>query len=95
MFLAFSGCEHVWLRSEFVDYFGYRRPALGGNTSSNGKTYVDVLGLNDDINWVRGAHQFAFGVSAQYAQMNYYSNSYDRGQLTFSGQITVSGWPIS
>ena len=64
---------------------------LGGNTASNGKTYVDVLGLNDDVNWVRGAHQFAFGVSAQYAQMNYYSNSYDRGQLTFSGQITGLG----
>ena len=64
---------------------------IGGNTQSNGKTYVDVLGLNDDVNWVRGAHQFAFGVSAQYAQMNYFSNSYDRGQLTVSGQITGLG----
>ena len=64
---------------------------LGGNTSSNGKTYVDVLGLNDDVNWVRGAHQFTFGADAQYAQMNYYSNSYDRGQLTFNGQITGLG----
>jgi hypothetical protein len=65
--------------------------SLGGNTSSNGKTYVDVLGLNDDVNWVRGAHQFAFGASAAYAQMNYYSNSYDRGQLTISGQTTGLG----
>lgn len=64
---------------------------IGGNTQSNGKTNVDNFGFNDDISWVKGAHQLGFGVSASFAKMDYLGNSYDRGQLSFNGGTTGLG----
>ena len=64
---------------------------LGGNTSSNGFSNPSFVALSDDYTLVHGNHQIAVGGSFMYAEYNYLSQSFSRGQLTFNGQTTGLG----
>lgn len=64
---------------------------LGGNTDSNGHSVPSVISIADDLNVIRGAHQLGFGVSYDYSQYNYLSQSFSRGQINFNGQSTGLG----
>jgi Carboxypeptidase regulatory-like domain len=62
-------------------------------TGTNSTTYwrMTSYGLNDDISWIKGAHQMTLGVGAlvgRYGELNNFAGS---GQFTFSGGVTGSG----
>jgi hypothetical protein len=44
--------------------------------------------LSEQINWIRGAHQVAFGVTAQNSRLNSFGNFSRNGNFTFNGQNT-------
>jgi hypothetical protein len=62
-----------------------------GNTSSNQFSHVSLLGANDDVTVVRGAHQFAFGGHAMRSLLWNVANTWAVGSLTSNGQITGTG----
>ncbi len=65
----------------------------GGVGGSQGKAdfYVNSIGINDDINWVKGNHQIAFGggvLRGEYSSLNDFAGA---GQFTFNGSVTGLG----
>jgi hypothetical protein len=62
---------------------------IGGGAASPGQSHNGPNpSISDDLSWVKGAHQFSFGGSAYYQQMNYYSGVNADGTATFTGQAT-------
>lgn len=57
----------------------------------SGKINVGVFALNNDVSWIRGNHQLAFGASASQANYNYASGFFAPGQFVFNGQATGLG----
>ena len=51
--------------------------------------------LADDVDWIRGRHQMAFGFNLIRIQNNTISGFDENGAPTFNGQFTGLGWPIS
>src|ERR1019366_4199063 len=66
---------------------------VGSSTSptSTATTGYTNFGFNDDVNIVRGAHQFAFGVSAMRAILVGNSYAWAPGVFQFTGSITGNG----
>jgi Carboxypeptidase regulatory-like domain/TonB dependent receptor len=64
---------------------------IGGGPASVGKSHNGPNpSVSDDVSWVKGTHQFQFGGSIYFQQMNYYSGVNANGTATFNGQITGS-----
>ena len=64
---------------------------IGGGTNSVSHFNDNTLALNDDVTWVHGRHQFAFGGGWVQNQLNI-GNSYEsNGVFTFNGQYSGSG----
>src|SRR5439155_13114433 len=55
---------------------------------------VTMLQLNNDINWVRGAHQLAFGGSVAHSLVDGVAHVFSQGIWTFAGQASVWAWRI-
>jgi hypothetical protein len=65
---------------------------IGSNANfSTSTTGYTNFGFNDDVNIVRGAHQFAFGVSAMRAVLVGNSYAWSPGVFQFTGGITGNG----
>jgi outer membrane receptor protein involved in Fe transport len=54
----------------------------------SGQINIGVFALNDDVSWIRGNHQVAFGGHAAQANYNYRSGFFASGQFVFNGQAT-------
>ena len=66
-------------------------PSIGIGTAIQASFIPTIFSLSDDVNLVRGAHQFAFGVSAFHYQSSSNANVFSAGTFTFNGSITGSG----
>src|SRR5262249_46869036 len=69
----------------------------GGVTLGAGATnpgYFNSLSYQaaEDIDWIKGGHQIAFGVNWIYSIMNTLNNRPTNGQFTFNGQIYGLGY---
>jgi len=70
--------------------------AIGGPAAAPGASHNGPLwSINDDVNWVKGAHQIGFGGSFYHQQLNYWSGGgvNASGAATFDG--SVSGNPLA
>jgi len=56
-------------------------PPDGGGSWYRSANYI----LNDDMNWVHGAHQFSFGGAATHGRFTSRNNSASNGQFNFVG----------
>jgi hypothetical protein len=64
---------------------------IGGGTNSVSHFNDNTLSLDDDVTWVRGKHQLAFGGEWVQNQLNI-GNAYEsNGVFTFSGEYSGSG----
>jgi hypothetical protein len=64
---------------------------LGGTAHDHNYWTVNFIGLDDDINWVKGNHQMTFGGGTSWGaarQLNHFASV---GTFAFNGQITGSG----
>jgi hypothetical protein len=59
-----------------------------GNGSPDGDQNFN---LNEDVSFLKGAHQFAFGVNPRIDYIREADNYYSTGQFRFTGQYTGSG----
>ena len=80
--------------NNFYDYYGNFIPiflvANGFSTNfisnfSIGSDTTTNFGLNDDLNVVRGSHQFSFGVNTMRALLNAHSYAWSEGFFLFAG----------
>ena len=65
--------------------------ALGLFDSSKDNWIPTGYALNDDVNLVRGKHQFAFGVGAMHGRHNELTHFAGPGNFTFNGAVTGLG----
>jgi hypothetical protein len=64
---------------------------IGGGPASPGQSHNGPNpSISDDVSWVKGTHQFQFGGSIYFQQMNYYSGVNANGTATFTGSLTGS-----
>lgn len=61
--------------------------ALAANASITPTTYQ----IGDDVSIVRGAHQFAFGITAYQYRSSVVGNVYAQGNFSFNGTVTGNG----
>jgi Carboxypeptidase regulatory-like domain/TonB dependent receptor len=62
---------------------------IGGGPASPGQSHNGPNpSVSDDVSWVKGTHQFTFGGSLYFQQMNYYSGVNANGTATFTGAIS-------
>ncbi len=64
---------------------------VGGGQTGPATYRTTSYTLSDDISWVRGTHQMAFGGSLAHTRSNAYSNSTAMGRWAFNGQLVGSG----
>ena len=64
---------------------------IGGALANLGFWNSTTFPFSDDVDYIRGSHQFSFGVSYIYATMNAVGNQFANGQYTFNGQNTGLG----
>jgi hypothetical protein len=57
-------------------------------TCAPGYFNINTYQLSDDLTWIKGRHQFAFGVDARKQQFNSTNNQQANGQISFNGGIT-------
>jgi hypothetical protein len=57
-------------------------------TCAPGYFNVNTFQISDDFTWIRGGHQFAFGVDGRKQQFNSTNNQQSNGQITFNGTTT-------
>ncbi len=62
--------------------------SVGCGTCAPGFFNANNYQLSDDVNYIRGRHQMAFGVDARKEQLNIANNQQVNGQFTFSGSVT-------
>jgi hypothetical protein len=63
-----------------------------GTSFAPGMYYIsNSYSMNDDVSWVKGSHQMAFGGSVLHGRQNNLSYFAALGQFTFSGQTTGLG----
>jgi hypothetical protein len=93
----FSGCDlgvqmycTVPHQSIFAVTNGFNINAPSGSATPNSPTTTTYV-ANNDVNMVRGAHQFSLGISAWYNMSNNRANVYSEGTFTFNGLVTGSG----
>ena len=64
---------------------------IGGGTNSVAHFNDNALAVGDDLTWIRGRHQFAFGGEWVQNQLNI-NNSYEQnGIFSFNGQYSANG----
>ncbi|HEY3826547.1 MAG TPA: TonB-dependent receptor [Bryobacteraceae bacterium] len=66
-------------------------PTIGVSTAIQASFIPTVFTLADDFTLIRGAHQFAFGVTAFHYQSSSNANVYSAGSFTFNGTATGAG----
>jgi hypothetical protein len=66
-------------------------PTVGGETTAPATYRTTTYTLSDDVSWLRGNHQFAFGGNIAMTRSNGYSNSRAIGIYNFNGQETNLG----
>ncbi len=64
---------------------------IGGGTENAANFRTTTYQLSDDVNLVRGAHQFAFGATLNQWRSAAYANVRSPGTFTFSGALTGNG----
>jgi len=64
---------------------------LGGGTVNPGFFNSTIFQAAEAVDWVRGAHQIAFGVNFIHAIQNKPNNQFSNGQYSFTGQTTGTG----
>ncbi len=63
-----------------------------GATSAKGEYWTGTsYAVNDDLNWVRGTHQMAFGGGAWQGRVNEFTHFASTGQTNFNGSVTGLG----
>jgi hypothetical protein len=70
----------------FISISGYFTPVC--QNCSPGPWVSTNYQLSDEINWVHGAHQIAFGGTAQNSRLNSFGNFSRNGNFSFNGQTT-------
>lgn len=63
---------------------------VGGPLSVNAILTPTTYQLGDDVSFVKGAHQFAFGIQAYQYRSTTAGNVYSQGTFTFGGVVTGS-----
>ncbi len=67
----------------------------GGGGASGGQgpssTYVTSESANDDVNWIKGNHQIAFGAGVLVGKYDVLNDFAGAGQFTFNGTVTGLG----
>ena len=67
---------------------------IGGGNASPGQSHNGPLwSIFEDINWVKGSHQFGFGGSIYRQMLNYWSGVNGVGSATFDGSATQTPLP--
>ena len=91
----FSGCD---LGISMTCYIPHQTvvavtggPGIGVGTAIQASFIPTVFSGSEDVSWVRGAHQFAFGFSAFHYVSSSNANVYSAGTFTFNGTATGSG----
>jgi len=63
-----------------------------GSTSAKGEHWTGTsYAANDDLNWIRGTHLFAFGGGAWQGRVVEFTHFASTGQLNFNGSVTGLG----
>jgi hypothetical protein len=70
----------------FMNITGYFTPVC--QNCSPGPWISTNYQLSEQINWIRGRHQIAFGVTAQNSRLNSFGNFSRNGNFAFNGQNT-------
>jgi hypothetical protein len=65
--------------------------SLGGATEAEAVFHTTTYQIGDDINLIRGSHQFAFGAALQQWRLVWYANVRSPGMFSFDGSVTGSG----
>jgi len=65
----------------------------GGAGGGQGKsaTYIQSYSANEDVNWIKGAHQIAFGAGFLHGNYSLLNDFAGAGQFTFNGAATGLG----
>jgi hypothetical protein len=58
---------------------------VGCGTCAPGHFNTNTYQLSDDFTWIKGKHQFGFGVDVRKLQLNIVNNQQSNGQFTFAG----------
>jgi hypothetical protein len=66
---------------------------LGGGTENDARFRTSTYQLSDDVSWVKGSHQIAFGFTAWQWRSKSLANVRSPGSLTFDGSAT--GLPLA
>jgi len=65
---------------------------IGGGAANPGQSHNGPNpSIAEDISWLKGSHQFAFGGTLYHQQMNYWSGVNATGSMTFDGTVTGFG----
>ncbi len=64
---------------------------LGNGSNTEGTFRTTTYALNDDLNLIRGNHQFTLGGNYAYWQINQYAHVRDPGTYSFTGTATGLG----
>ncbi|HXS97157.1 MAG TPA: carboxypeptidase regulatory-like domain-containing protein [Candidatus Limnocylindrales bacterium] len=64
---------------------------VGCGTCAPGNFDINTYQVADDFTWIKGRHQFAFGVDGRKDQFNSFNNQQANGQFTFNGTTTGDG----
>src|SRR5499427_1661475 len=64
---------------------------IGGGAANPGESHNGPNpAISEDISWIKGTHQLAFGGTLYHQQMNYWSGVNATGSMTFDGTATQS-----
>jgi hypothetical protein len=66
-------------------------PGIGVGTAIQASFIPTIYTFSDDLNWIHGAHQFAFGASMFHYQSSSNANVYSAGTFSFNGTASGSG----
>jgi len=65
--------------------------SLGGGAANKGKWNTLAYQFSEDFDYIRGAHQVAFGANFVHGMANQYNSQFTNGTFSFSGQLTGLG----
>ena len=65
--------------------------SIGGGTNSFSHFNDNTAAIDDDVTWVKGRHQIAFGGEWVQNQLNIYNAYEGNGIFTFNGEYSASG----
>jgi hypothetical protein len=57
-------------------------------TCAPGYFNINTFQISDDFTWIKGRHQFGFGIDGRKQQFNSTNNQQSNGQISFNGQTT-------